>query len=1116
MENHCTHKDEFLSKPVSIHVNAAKLLADNPGTETEPGLAFGSDHSSGWYLDSDGNIVQTAKGSATMVHGCDGLEYKKPLVFHEIEPKCGCHIGKKGFLYKKKNDDGLYWKTKHSEIDLTLNAKQHINDRQHIESKIYSELVSKQTELTSKHNELVSKQTELKTELTSKHDELSSKQVELKTELASKHDELYSKQIELKTELASKQAKLQAELISKYNELRTDLSDKRDEIISKHEELINKHIELKTELKAELTSKHEELKTELTSKQAELKTELTSKHEELINKQTELKTELTSKHDELLNKQADLKTELTSKHDELLNKQTELTSKHDELLNKQTGLTSKHDELLNKQTELTSKHDELTSKHEELINKQTELTSKYNQLKDGMQKNTKISVNDGSANAPSISFDKDPFTGFYHAGLNTIGMTANGSVSLTSGADGVTLHKPLVIKDTTKSAPSLNVEGHLYKKPNDNALWWSTADGEVNLTKPVFPIKADNGSVINPSYGFEQGNSGIYQTNAGDIGIGVNSDKVVEFKSNTVACYKPLQLHNCTVDNVEENTGVLYKKSNNKLYWKTTNEEKEILLKNDHMQFETFSADKVVIGNNSLSVLNGDLCLKVDSNPVRKYVCSDVFTTSQEVTTGDVVGILNDNSGRVEKVLGCKWSGLQKLEYTSSVVHCWDGNLHLYTCETLQLTETVNKISNSVLLINVEYKGNTAKLELEADFEQTNSSFKHYNVSCVKINDNPKRYVVAYNLYGSSNCVKLKKIKIDIIKDTPVITVESTHTYTASEEVETFDMVYENTGSIDILVLILYSAVLNNFEGVLFKVEPSNANAIEKGYVETSFCSDLIVGSNKTCRVVLLPGQIAVCSYANYKTFILLPSSYDVAFNTGDVIMDNDSSDCVDMIYDSINAVIISVERTISDTAFLQVYDIFGTKIEQLRSKKISNNTVIPIGLGYDLSNNYVLIYADNLSNGRVSALLFNHNGEYIELGLMFPFDNPEYRYEASISNDIYLPTTGRSVYYAGNNKYYISWANSIVVFDVCYGIQPNAYIGFANNDAQAGDLLGVTLKGQIYSSNLNLLHSYIGKKLYLNIVNLDRTYPSNLTIDKPGNVFVGTCLTQNKILVGL
>lgn len=719
-------------------------------------------------------------------------------------------------------------------------------------------------------------------------------------------------------------------------------------------------------------------------------------------------------------------------------------------------------------------------------------------------------ADDGSAGLPSYSFNSDLKTGMYLAGTNTIGVSSNGQLVLSSNSQDTTIYNTLVIKDTGLSSPALSTEGRIYKKPDNKGLWWNTLEsGEVNLLQTYYPLKADRGSAALPSYSFASDPStGLYNIGSGGIGVSVGGEQIFNINNDKIQFNKILEIKDLDNDDQPLNgstIGQLYKKTDNEnLYWRTQH--------------------------------GGEKCLSSNSKPF--------IVGGSVINNGDIVGVINDGSGKIDKISGGKWHDEHNFtDGKTSIMHMWDGvndnlDLHIHTYEnvsevknnnndeptyistfTLKVETVESNIINPVLNVLSQ---NTLELEMDS----VSSLYpKSRSVACVKVEDEPKKYILAYGDYENLTSIILKKIRVDIISGTPSITTESTITYTPSATCETFDMVYENSGSLDILTIVMYSVELNNFEAALFAVNPGTSNPIQKGYSQSSFATNPITGDNKTCKTLLLPGQVVVCSYSNYKTFLLLPSSYMSAFDTGGDVVDNDSSDCVDMIYDAQNAVIISVEKTISNTSFLQIYDIFGLDITQMRSKKIGNSTVIPLGLGLNpLTDNFTLFYSNAEADGQIFAQLFNHDGELINLGLIYIQPSGALYNSILTQDNIPVPNNGKLVWYKAGNHNYVCWPNGTTgttsaIFNDNYGIQPAAFIGFAdvfNGDVKTNNICSVVLKGQIYNNVINLPINYVGKKIYLDNKNINLSYPNNITTNKIGNNFIGTCITQNDILVGL
>src|SRR5690606_11173797 len=139
------------------------------------------------------------------------------------------------------------------------------------------------------------------------------------------------------------------------------------------------------------------------------------------------------------------------------------------------------------------------------------------------------------------------------------------------------------------------------------------------------------------------------------------------------------------------------------------------------------------------------------------------------------------------------------------------------------------------------------------------------------------------------------------------------------------------TGSLDILILTVVSLDINNFEIVLFELLPSSDNPISKGYSTSNISNIPVIVSGKVLRTLLLPGQMILISYANIKLFIWLSSNAITSFNTSKATDDVESEECLDMIYDPNNGVVISAEKTISNTCFLQILDTFNLEISVLK-----------------------------------------------------------------------------------------------------------------------------------------------------------------------------------------
>jgi hypothetical protein len=797
----------------------------------------------------------------------------------------------------------------------------------------------------------------------------------------------------------------------------------------------------------------------------------------------------------------------------------------------------------------------------------------------------------GTVKSPGISFAVDTTTGTYLYVKGEQRWAVQGVDRMSLTTDRLQLATALEFIDQSYSGKILEKTGRLFKKVNDDNLYWRTSNGEVSITdnKLRCPLYiSDDGSAEVPSYSFESSkNSGLYMKD-GDLAISSGSVDSAVFKQGRIILGSNGQIGlpgygfasneksglslvgNSVVTSVNGDqslsvslsgvssvfgytsivggsyTSPAYNFSSGKGGMSLIND--GIVISGQHVDLVAGSTVGLVVNsdgpvipvnrtlqfdtkNATVNVnVNSDSQLTSTVNDInRTYSSSEMFTTESHVKSGDIVGVCDN--GNINKVSGGNWDQEIHIADTksgsSSVL--WDSfsttiDLQMYTRSRLtnnpDLSILTMYVTTTSAVNNLNTSLNTTSIDLTSVLVST-SKPKAYSAVIVKIGSD-NRYVVMYGEYNNMTLITLKKFRINVDDGNPIIYVESTLEYHPVGVIETFDCVYEDSGSLDILVLVMYSAKLNNMEGALFSVSPDSEKAVILGYKSAEISIHPIIGSNKTMRAVLIPGQVVICSYANNKTFILLPSEYSDVFNVCDTIMDNDSADCIDIIYDTTNAVIITVERTFSDVAFLQVIDIFGTKIDILRSKRLGSNTIIPIGLGYNnRTDAFMLFYADSAESGQIKTQTFTHDGEQIKLNMTYSRRTDSNMYNPEEIDGITLPNHGKRVWSRTNGIQTVCWPSGNRDLGFCnfndnYGIQANAFIGIAMGIAQANDMCEVCYKGQVYYNEIELSRGFTGKKLYLNSDKQMEDYPNNLTTSAMGNVFIGTCVTKNRILVGL
>ncbi len=224
------------------------------------------------------------------------------------------------------------------------------------------------------------------------------------------------------------------------------------------------------------------------------------------------------------------------------------------------------------------------------------------------------------------------------------------------------------------------------------------------------------------------------------------------------------------------------------------------------------------------------------------------------------------------------------------------------------------------------------------------------------------------------------------------------------------------------------------------------------------------------CESVAIPGNIIVFAGDNKKTFVILS---DNEITEGNVIIDNDSVNCVQLIYDDINAVIVSADTTYASTIMLNIIDIFGTTISLLYRKKLREH-MTDVRLLYN--GTYALFY-DN------KVRFFTCESDTIKMG---------HEYNVSFEH-VYV---NGSLYVCLNNVIYRLSKSRV---------QPDDFVGVYN-----GSLI---TKGNICIVNIG---KYLGKKVYIDVKNIEKEFPNNLTSIKEGNEFFGTVLTENSIIIGI
>ena len=304
-----------------------------------------------------------------------------------------------------------------------------------------------------------------------------------------------------------------------------------------------------------------------------------------------------------------------------------------------------------------------------------------------------------------------------------------------------------------------------------------------------------------------------------------------------------------------------------------------------------------------------------------------------------------------------------------------------------------------------------------------------------------------------------------------------------------FNLIQENNN----IILACYCSDISNIKLVILDYD---LNLLQ---INHAISTEPIVDTlDKNINIINTPGQVIIISFGNRKLAVVVSDNNIIS---GEILVDYESYDCVDMHYNINNGVIITLEKTNANTCFIEVLDILGTKIQKLTSKKFGNNTMIPHNLVYNNNtDNYLLFFNNKIQ-------IIKYDSDLIEVGLCYANN--------ALNTSTYVNTgtyhTSKLFYCYDNN--FLCFSNDILYYVDNYQGAPSAFIGISNNKCNINDICNITIKGNIYETEAELPNNYIGSKLYLH--NVNGVFPQNMTINKSG-VFIGTCINKNKILIGI
>lgn len=461
-------------------------------------------------------------------------------------------------------------------------------------------------------------------------------------------------------------------------------------------------------------------------------------------------------------------------------------------------------------------------------------------------------------------------------------------------------------------------------------------------------------------------------------------------------------------------------------------------IKTKDLTVDTININNTIINSNTLE----SIC-----NPLLK------FSAISAIEKGDLVCI--DNNEKAIKALGGKWINLTN--NISGLLKYADND------KLITINNTDNNNSAEINIYKFKYDNSLYQIELLDTI-----TFNCNNITDLKIIKINNFHIAAW---PDSNIIKIIKLE-----DKQLFNIN------INNVCDKFNIIEENNN----IVIAVYCSNISNITLVILD---NNINLIN---TVLSISQEPIIDTlDKTINIISTPGNVIIISFGNRKLAVVLSNINNII--TGEILIDYESYDCVDMHYNINNGIIISLEKTNANTCFIEVLDILGTKIQKITSKKFGNITMIPHNLVYNNNTDNYLLFFNN------KVQIIKYNGDSLDIGMQYGFDSI---LENNISRLFYV-----------NNNLFICHVGKLLCYMDGYQGNPSAYIGISNNKCDINDICNITIKGNIFESNVNLPNNYVGSKLYL--YNVNSIFPQNLSTVKT-NIFVGTCISKNKILIGI
>lgn len=463
-------------------------------------------------------------------------------------------------------------------------------------------------------------------------------------------------------------------------------------------------------------------------------------------------------------------------------------------------------------------------------------------------------------------------------------------------------------------------------------------------------------------------------------------------------------------------------------------------------------------------------CVKTDVGGRRVTYCASRTYNGVDLAVGDVVGLKNSN---VERVTGWNWLQLSELKNTVLASKIISSSIYMVVLD--DLTQVVSLIKYTV-------DGNVvpvAGCKLDEIYKQHCTIAHHENCLIVVAWTGEQELTI----YG-------------ITDDSISLTCWDKAVYKTAS-IEKFSSLYD-VGSH--LFTVVWQSTDSQMSVCLFDV----SGKIEAGsVVEKSF------GHSTQGEIIMqpIPGNSILVGYGNCKMAIMLPAHCTEPVWLSDVVVDNDIVDTVDMIYDQNNQVVISLDKTIIGTYYIKIIDCFGSTVAVQKSKHVRNFGYEPVALSYNSAKDQFVLWTYKAG---IHAHYFTNDCDSIDL--LARVGNGAVGSDGA-TNTVGCPANFNVVF---TGIFMLIVGKQIWTLNDNFGVGPSAHLGMVlsiNTDWT----VEVVMKGQVFQGP-ELPLAWVGKKVYIDssVLGSQVKYPANITTKPFGNIWLGTVISADSILIGL